>query len=118
MYDPSFRTLLEVAFGPSWRRRAEVALGRSRRTIQRWCSGQTPVPRRTLILLGRLAVAAGSDVERWKREQHEWIENEARERLAAAGQAITWAKLLTLRAEREPPPKVGRPPKRLPIVEA
>jgi hypothetical protein len=115
MYDPSFRMLLEVAFGPGWRRRAEVALGRSRRTIQRWCSGETRVPRRALVLLERLAGAAGSDIERWRRARHERIEKEAFERLAAAGQALTWAKLLTLRDEREPRPTVGRQRERAPV---
>jgi len=118
MYDPTFRAALEAVFGPGGHRRAELVFDRLRRTIQRWCSGQTRVPRRTLVLVERRARLAPAEVERWKREQHERIEDEARERLAAAGQALTWAKLLTLRAEREPPPKMGRPPKRLPLAKA
>jgi hypothetical protein len=112
MYDPSLRTLLEVVFGPCWRRRAPRAFGRARRTIERWCSGETRVPRRVLVLLERLAVAAGSDIERWKREQHQRVEEEAHERRGAAAAAVTWSRLLLIREKREPMPRVGRPRKR------
>jgi hypothetical protein len=117
MYDPSLRTLLKVVFGPAWRRRAPVALGRARRTIERWCSGETRVPHRALVLLERLALAAGSDLERWKGEQHQRIEEEARERGGAAAAAVTGLRLLLIRDKRDPSPQVGRPRKRPPVVK-
>jgi hypothetical protein len=70
-----------------------------------------------LVLLERLAVAAGSDIERWKREQHQRIEEEARERGAAAAAAVTWSRLLLIRDKRDPSPQVGRPRKRPPVVK-
>jgi hypothetical protein len=112
MYDPSLRTLLKVVFGPAWRRRAPVAFGRARRTIERWCSGETRVPHRALVLLERRAVAVGSDLDRWKREQHQRIEQEAREREGTAATAVTWSRLLLIRDKREPKPRVGRPRKK------
>jgi hypothetical protein len=116
MYGPSFRTLLEVVFGPGWRRRAPVVFGRARRTIERWCSGETRVPYRALVLLERRAVEAGSGLDRWKREQHQRVEEEARERGGAAATAVTWSRLLLIRDKRESRPRVGRPRKRSPIV--
>jgi hypothetical protein len=110
-FEPTIADVIQAVFGRDWRRSAPAALGCSRRTVQRWVSGETGAPRRALALLERLALAARSDIERWKGEQHQRINNEACERLAAAGQACTWAKLLAVRAEREPPRKVGRPRK-------
>jgi hypothetical protein len=50
---PTLVELLHLAFGPNWRQHASEEFGRSRRQIGRWCSGQTRIPRRSLILLQR-----------------------------------------------------------------
>jgi hypothetical protein len=92
MFDPMIANVIPAVFGRDWRRRAPVALGYSRRTVHRWISGETRVPRRALVLLERRAVAAGSDIEPWKREQHQRVEDEARERGGAAAAAVTWSR--------------------------
>jgi hypothetical protein len=116
---PSLTEVLRLLFGPAWRRRACAVFGRSRRQIGRWCSGETRVPRWVIREIERRTLAAAANLERWKQEQIERIEKEeARERLAATGQALTWVKLLRIRDKREPMPRVGRPRKRSPIVRA
>lgn len=114
---PPLADVLRLLFGPNWRRRAPTVFGRSPRQIGRWCRGEIRVPRRVLVLLERRAVAAGSDIEPWKREQHQRVEDEARERMGAAAAAVTWSRLLMIRDKREPRPRVGRPRKRPPVVK-
>jgi hypothetical protein len=112
---PSLTEVLRLLFGPAWRRRACAVFGRSRRQIARWCSGPR-VPRWVIWEIERRTLAAAANHERWKREQIERTEEEARERVAAIGQALTWVKLRRSHDTREPMPRVGRPRKRSPIV--
>src|SRR6185437_5220311 len=41
----SFGEVLAAWYGPKWRRVAPAALGRSRRTLARWCADDRRVPR-------------------------------------------------------------------------
>jgi hypothetical protein len=60
----------------------------------------------------RLVLAAGADVERWKRAKYQEIDDQARDRLALAQNAVTACRLRLIRRERDPPPGPGRPRKR------
>jgi hypothetical protein len=108
-FSPPLADVLRLLFGPDWLRRASAAFHRSPRQIGRWCRGDTPVPRWAIRDIERRTLAAAANHEQWTQEQIGRTKEEARERMAAIGQALTWVKLLKIRAERELPPKVGRP---------
>jgi hypothetical protein len=111
---PSLAEILGLAFGPDWRRRAPAWLYRSPRQISRWCSGETPIPRRFLVLMQRRFPDDIEAVEVWRKEQHLRIDEEALERRGELFQAHQWLRgMLHDRPEWEPPPRVGRPRKRL-----
>jgi hypothetical protein len=114
---PPLPDVLRALFGPDWRRRASAGFGRSRRQVARWCSGETLVPSWVIREIERRTLAAAANFERWKQAQIDRIEKEeARERVAAIGQALTWVKLLRSRDGREPARGVGRPRKGPPPV--
>jgi hypothetical protein len=115
---PPLADVLRLLFGPNWRRRASAVFRRSRRQIGRWCRGETRVPNWAIREIERRTLAAAANHAQWTREQIERTEGEARERVAAIGQALTWVKLLRIRARREPVARVGRPRKRTPAVKA
>jgi hypothetical protein len=107
---PPLADVLELLFGPAWRRRASAVFGRSRRQVTRWCSGAR-VPDWAIREIERRTLAAAGNHEQWTQEQIERTEEQARERLAGVGQALTWAKLRRSRDRREPARGVGRPRK-------
>jgi hypothetical protein len=114
---PPLADVLRLLFGPNWRRRVPVVFGRSRRQIGRWCRGETRVPNWAIREIERRTLATAANHERWKQERIERIETEeASQRLAAIGQALTWVKVFRGRDKREPTPRAGRPRKRLPVV--
>jgi hypothetical protein len=76
------------------------------------------VPSGVIREIERRTLAAAAYGAQWALEQIERTEEEARERVAAIGQALTWLKLLRIRDKREPTPRVGRPRKRPPVVKA
>jgi hypothetical protein len=111
---PTLPEILQLSFGLEWRQRAPAALGRSRRQIGRWCSGETRIPRRFLILLQRLVYDVAGDIETWRCDQHRRVDEEADRRRGAAFEVGTWLKVkLFDRPELEAPPKVGRPRKQV-----
>jgi hypothetical protein len=61
------------------------------------------VPNWAIREIERRTLAAAANHEQWRREQIGRTKEEARERMAAIGQALTWVKLLAIRAERELP---------------
>jgi hypothetical protein len=109
MFEPTFADVLFGLFGPQWRQKAPLALGYSRRQLQRWVSGVAQPPRRVWILLGRRAVTARSDIEAWAEQEHERIDEAARQRLTAASGALTALKLLGIRELRRSRPADAEP---------
>jgi len=111
---PTLAELLQLAFGPDWRKRAQREFHRSRRQIERWCSGETRIPRRFLIQLQHYAPFEVESIERRRRERHRDVDVAADARREAAFQAGTWLKAMLFdKPEWEAPPKVGgqrRPP--------
>jgi hypothetical protein len=114
---PSLADILQLLFGPDWRRCACVGFGRSRRQIARWSSGAR-MPNWAIREIERRTLAAAANHEQWIREQIKRAEEQARERAAAIGQALTWVKLLRVLDNREPTSRVGRPRKRPSVVKA
>jgi hypothetical protein len=114
---PTLPDALHLLFGPEWRRRAPLAVGRSRRQIGRWCSGETLTPRRFLILFQRAVDKEANEIERWRRDQHRRVDKDFRAREGDLGQARMWLRVMLFdRPEWEPRPKVGRPRKRIPTA--
>jgi hypothetical protein len=111
---PTLPEVFHLLFGPEWRRRAPAALGRSRRQIGRWCSGETRIPRRFLILLQRRVHGEAESIERRRQAEHRRVDEDAHARRNEAFQAGMWLRgMLFDRPEWEPRPKVGRPRKQV-----
>jgi hypothetical protein len=109
---PTLPEILQLLFGLGWCQRAPAALGRSRRQIARWCSGETRIPRRVLVLLSQSACSVVEEIERWRQDEQRRVEKDAHARKSDALQAGMWLRgMLFDRPEWEPPPKVGRPRK-------
>jgi hypothetical protein len=109
---PTLAEMFYLAFGPGWRRRAAATLGRSPRQVGRWCSGETRIPRRFLILLQRRIDAEIASFERRREKEHHRVDETAVRRRGAAFQARTWLRATLFdRPEWEPPPRGGRPRK-------
>jgi hypothetical protein len=104
--------VLQLTFGPAWRQRASQLFGRSRRPVDRWCSGETVIPRRALILLQRQLQLPDNiaEIEALRAEQHRRVDQMADARRTAAFEAHMWVKVFLFdRPEWELAPKVGRP---------
>jgi hypothetical protein len=106
--------LLFAAFGPVWRAKAPAALGYSRRSVQRWVTGEVRLPPAVRHLLERLLAAAAQSraIERWRLAEHQRIDAATEEWRTAASNAPTRLRLIAIEDERNPPPRVGRPRKR------
>ena len=107
------RNLLFAVFGPSWLAKAPAVLGRSRRSVQRWATGEVRLP---LAVRQRLEREAGvratpAEIERWALAQHERIDATRDEWMAAASALRTRLKLMAIEDQRHPP-RIGRPRKR------
>ena len=110
---PSFTEILQLTFGPEWRRRAPAVFGRSRRQIGRWCSGETRIPRRSLILLQRRLPDDIAVIDVWRREQYRRVDEAARERHGDLCQGAQWLRAMLFdRPEWEASLRAGRPHKR------
>jgi hypothetical protein len=84
MFEPTLADVFYAVFGPDWRRRGPAVLGRSRRQICRWCSGESRMPRRALVLLQRHATAkALPEIEARRVADLSGIDDEAARRAAA-----------------------------------
>src|SRR5260370_8832396 len=103
--------VLRMVFGPDWRWHASRVFRRSRRQIGRWCSGDTRLPVWAIRRIERLMLESMS-VEQWRQAKLQDIEDEPRPRLALTQSALSACKLLRVRADRDPPAKVGRPRKK------
>jgi hypothetical protein len=111
-HPPTLSEVLQLTFGPAWRQRASQLFRRSRRQIGRWCSGETRIPRRYLVLLQRQLQLPDTlaEIEAWRAEQHRRVDQMADARRTGAFEAQMWVKALLFdRTEWEPVAIVGRP---------
>jgi hypothetical protein len=106
--------LLFAVFGPSWRTKAPAALGRARRSVQRWATGEVRLPPAMRQLLEREAAvrATPAEIARWARVERERIDATQAEWTAAASALRTRLKLMAIEDQRHPPRGPGRPRKR------
>src|SRR5262249_15198649 len=102
--------LLRMLLGDAWRSRAGRVFRRSPRTIQRWCSGETPLPIWATRRIERL-ILERMPIGKWQQARYQEIDAEARERTGLAGNALAACKLLRGQRAGERP-RVGRPRKR------
>jgi hypothetical protein len=106
---PTFARVLAAWYGPNWRRIAAAALGRSRRTVARWCADDALVPRRVWLRFATSHVAQRSrDIDGRKAEKCRCVEQAAAEQKSAI---LIVARLVDDRLRRtefEPPPRRGR----------
>jgi hypothetical protein len=102
MFEPTLADVFHAVFGPDWRRRGPAVLGRSRRQICRWCSGESRMPRRALVLLQRYVTGrALPEIEARRVAGLRAIDEEAARRRAEVAGASTSLKLMLIRTDRQ-----------------